>query len=238
MHQLTLGGVLVDVQFKRIKNVHLSVYPPTGRVRIAAPERMKLDAIRLFAISKLGWIKKQQKKIQGQEHETPREYLERESHYVWGKRYLLQVVEADQAPSIEMTHRRIVLRIRPGTGEARRSALIEAWYRDQMKKAVPSLISKWEPVIGVKTARFFVQKMRTKWGSCNIASRIIRLNTDLAKTPRNCLEYIIVHELAHMLEPTHNARFASLMDHLVPDWKFQRQTQNRLPVRAEHWTCG
>ena len=236
MHQRTLGGVSVDVQFKRIKNVHLSVYPPTGRVRIAAPERMKLDAIRLFAISKLGWIKQQQKKIQGQEREMPREYIERESHYVWGKRYLLQIVETDQAPSIEMTHRRIVLRIRPGTGEARRSALIEAWYRGQMKKVVPSLISKWELVIGVKTARFFVQKMRTKWGSCNARGRSIRLNTDLAKKPRECLEYIVVHELVHLLEPTHNARFVSLMNRFVPNWKFLRQVLNRLPVKAEHWT--
>lgn len=234
--QIIFGGIAVDVEFKNIKNVHLSVYPPTGRVRIAAPERMKLDAIRLFAISKLGWIRRQQKRLNAQERDTPREYLERESHYVWGRRYLLKVVEADHAPSIELTHRTMVLRVRQGADEAKRAALIEAWYRDQLKEALASLISKWEPIIGVKVARFFVQKMRTKWGSCNARGSNIRLNTDLAKKPRECLEYILVHELVHLLEPTHNARFVSLMDRFAPNWKFLRQVLNRLPVKAEHWT--
>lgn len=231
-----LGGIPVDVVFKDIKNVHLSVYPPTGRVRIAAPNRMNLDTIRVFAISKLGWIKGQQKKLQGQERETPREYLDRESHYVWGQRYLLKVIEVDEAPSIELKHTRMLLRIHPNTRETKRQAIIEAWHRNQLREMVPSLISKWEPIIGVKVDRIFVQRMKTKWGSCNAASRNVRLNTDLAKKPRECLEYIVVHEMVHLLERTHNVRFLALMHRFMPNWQFQRELLNELPLRQEHWT--
>jgi predicted metal-dependent hydrolase len=156
--RLNLGGVAVDVVFKNIKNIHLSVYPPTGRVRISAPARMKLDTIRVFAISKLGWIKQQQRKLRGQQRETPREYLDRESHYVWGKRYLLRVIERDAAPTVELKHSRILMRVRPGTSESKRQAIVDEWYRSELKKAVPSLIAKWEPLLGVRVERFFVQR--------------------------------------------------------------------------------
>jgi predicted metal-dependent hydrolase len=179
--RFALGGIAVDVVFKDIKNVHLSVYPPSGRVRIAAPTRMSLDTIRVFAISKLGWIKRQQKKLQGQERETPREYLDRESHYVWGKRYLLKVYESDEVPAIELKGSRILLRVRPGTDEKKRQALVEEWYRKQVKEAAPALIAKWEPRMGVNVTRFFVRRMKTKWGSCNPSGRSIRLNTSCMK---------------------------------------------------------
>jgi len=211
------------------------VHPPTGRVRISAPSRMSLDTIRVFAISKLGWIKQQQKKLREQERETPREYLDRESHYVWGKRYLLTVFESNQAPSIELKHSRMLLRMRPGTDERRRQTLVEGWYREQLKRALPQLIAKWEPLMGVKVARFFVQRMKTKWGSCSPETRGIRLNTDLAKKPRECLEYIVVHEMLHLLEPTHNVHFVALMDQFIPKWKFYRDQLNCLPVSHENW---
>ena len=233
--QVKLGDIAVDVVLKDIKNVHLSVHPPTGRVTISAPSRMSLDTIRVFAISKLSWIKQQQRKLQEQERETPREYLDRESHYVWGKRYLLKVIEADQPPSVELSHSRMVLRVRPGTDQAKRQVILEEWYREQVKQAVPPLVAKWEPLIGVKVARFFVQRMKTKWGSCNHRAHTVRLNTDLAKKPRECLEYLVVHELVHLLEPTHNARFIALMAQFMPKWQSHRQTLNRLPVRHEHW---
>jgi len=233
---LELGDITVDVVLKDIKNVHLSVHPPTGRVRIAAPERMKMDAIRLFAISKLGWIKDQQKKLEEQERETPREYLDRESHYVWAKRYLLSVIETKATPSVELKHSRIELRIRPGTDENKRRAIIENWYRQEIKAAVPDLIAKWEPLMDVRVERFFVQRMKTRWGSCNPETRTIRLNTDLAKKPPECLEYIVAHEMLHLLEPTHNARFQSLLDRFIPNWQLRRQILNRLPVRHEDWT--
>lgn len=228
--QLRLGDIVVDVVRKDIKNLHLSVHPPTGQVRISAPARMKQDAIRVFALSKLDWIMRQQKKLLSQDRETPREYLDRESHYVWGKRYLLRVLEADLPPSIEMDHSRLVLRVRPGTETDRRQMIVEAWYRDQLKQAVPALLAKWEPILGETVTKVFVQRMKTKWGSCNPTSASIRLNTDLARKPRECLEYVVVHEMAHLIAPTHGANFTTLMDRLMPQWRSQRDRLNQLPV--------
>lgn len=235
MLQFKLGNVTVDVTLKDIKNIHLSVYPPAGRVRISAPSHISLDTIRVFAIAKLGWIKEQQKKLQGQERETLREYLDRESHFLWGRRYLLVVSEGDQAPSVVLKHRRMFLQVRPGTDEWKKRAVVEEWYRGQLKKALRPLIAKWEPLMGVKVKRFFVQRMKTKWGSCNPITGSIRLNTDLAKKPRECLEYIVVHELIHLREPTHSARFVALMDQFMPKWQFYRDQLNRLPVSHEDW---
>lgn len=233
--QIKLGDITADVVLKDIKNIHLSVYPPNGRVRISAPLRMDIDTIRVFAISRLGWIKQQQKKFQEQERETPREYLNLESHYVWGKRYLLKVVENDEVPSVELKHRKMVLCVRPGTDDKKKQAIIDSWYREQLKKAVPPLIARWEPLLGVKVERFFVQRMKTKWGSCNYKARNIRLNTELAKKPQECLEYVVIHEMAHLLEPTHNSRFIMLMDRFMPRWQFYRDKLNQLPVSHENW---
>ncbi len=233
--QIRLGDIAVDVVLKDIKNIHLSVYPPTGKVRIAAPLRMDLDTIRVFAITKLGWIKNQQQKLREQQRETPREYLDRESHYVWGKRYLLQLVEKDAAPEVELKHNKMRLQIRPASSEVRKQEILEAWYRDRIKEAVPVLIAKWEPLIGVKVERFFVQRMKTKWGSCSPHSKSIRLNAELAKKPPECLEYIVVHEMVHLLEPTHNSRFITLMDRFMPKWRFYKEELNKLPVRHESW---
>lgn len=235
VRQLQLGGLAVDVVFKDIKNVHLSVHPPTGRVRISAPLRTSLDAIRVFAIAKLAWIKRQQEKLQAQERETPREYLDRESHYVWGKRYLLNVVRCEGAPSIELKHSRMILAARGGVDRSAKEAVVAHWYREQVRSAVPELISKWQPILGVSVKQVFVQQMKTKWGSCNPRAGTIRLNTDLAKKPKECLEYIVAHEMVHLLEPTHNARFVALMDQFFPRWQFFRQRLNRLPVRHAEW---
>jgi predicted metal-dependent hydrolase len=232
---LNLGSVTVDVVKKDIKNVHLSVYPPTGKVKISAPLHMEIDTIRVFAISKLMWIKEQQKKITAQERETPRSYSERESHYLWGRRYLLKVIERDIPPEIKIRHSRIVFQVRPEWSPERKQVFLDAWYRAQLKEALPALLAKWEPVIGVNVERVFIQRMRTKWGSCSRTSPAIRLNTDLAKKPLECLEYIVVHEMAHLIEPTHNNRFITLMDRLMPNWRFYKQLLNRLPVRHENW---
>lgn len=234
--QLTLGDIAVDVVFKDIKNVHLSVYPPTGRVRISAPSHMSLDTIRVFAISKLDWIKQQQSKLQEQERETPREFLDRESHYVWGKRYLLKVVEEDIAPEVKLEHSKMVLRVRPGTNHDAKQAIVSKWYREQIKAAVPDVIAKWEQTIGVRVDRVFVQKMKTKWGSCNPARRSIRLNTDLAKKPPQCLEYIMVHELVHLRERNHSERFTALMDEYLPQWRQIRRLLNTAPLGHEDWS--
>ena len=165
--QLELAGIAVDVIKKDIRNVHLSVYPPTGKVRISAPLRMDLATIRLFAIAKLGWIRQQQKKVNAQPRETPREYLERESHYLWGKRYLLKIEEHQAAPEVELKHKQIVLRLRPNATPQKKQAVLDDWYRTQLKAAAPAFIAKWERLIGVKLDRFYAQRMKTKWGSCS-----------------------------------------------------------------------
>jgi predicted metal-dependent hydrolase len=233
--QIKVGNISVEVIFKDIKNVHLSVYPPVGRVRIAAPTRMSLETIRLYVIAKLDWIKKQQKKLQGQERETPREYLDRESHYVWGRRYLLKVLEVDQIPSVELKHNQMVMTVRPDARKEKREDVVASWYREQLRLAMSPLIATWEPLLGVKSSRIFVQRMKTKWGSCNPHSRSIRLNSELAKKSPECLEYVIVHELVHLLEPTHNHRFVALMDKFMPQWRQFRDELNRMPLSHQEW---
>ena len=233
--QIQLGDIKVDVIRKRIKNIHLSVYPPTGAVRISAPERLSLDTVRVFALSKLSWIKKNQRKLQDQERESRRDYIERESHYVWGRRYLLHVIEREEPPSVRLEHSRMELTVRPNADRDKRKEFMELWYRQLVREALPPLIAKWEPIMGVTVARCTVRKMKTRWGSCTPRTRRIRINTDLAKKPPECLEYILVHEMAHLLEPTHNERFVALMDQFLPKWRHCRDELNRLPVRHEDW---
>jgi len=233
--QIDVGGIPVEVVFKKIKNIHLSVHPPTGRVRISAPTWMKLDTIRVYAVSKIDWIKRHQKKLREQERETHREYLERESHYVWGKRYLLQVNEENRTPSVELKHNQIIMTVRPGAVTAKREEVVMAWYREQVANVVMSLIAKWEPLMGVNANQIIVRRMKTRWGSCTPQKRTIRINTELAKKPRECLEYVVVHELVHLLEPSHNARFVSLMDQYMPQWRHVRDELNRAPLGHVVW---
>lgn len=233
--QIKLGDIAIDVVKKDIKNIHLSVYPPAGRVRISAPKRMTLDNIRVFAITKLGWIKKQQQKLQEQVRETPREYLDRESHYLWGKRYLFKVEEKDAAAYVSLNHYRMVLHIRPGASDEQKQDSLADWYREQLKIAVPPLISKWEPLLGVKVEKTFFQRMKTRWGSCNYRSGNIRFNTELAKKLPECLEYVVVHEMVHLLEASHNSRFVALMDQFMPKWKFYKDELSRSPLGHEDW---
>jgi predicted metal-dependent hydrolase len=235
VRQIQLGDIAVDVVLKDIKNIHLSVYPPTGSVRISAPLRMSLDTIRVFALSKLGWIKQQQNKFREQERETPREHLDRESHYVWDKRYLLKLIEADAPPGIELKRNEMILRVRPGTSDEAKRAIVAQWYREQVRAAVLVLVAKWKPILGVKVERVFVQNMKTRWGSYNSASGSIRLNTELAKKPLGCLEYIVVHEMTHLLVRHHDDRFRGLMDKFLPNWMMLRQTLNCAPLAHVGW---
>ena len=233
--QITLGEISIDVVKKNIKNIHLSVYSPEGRVRISVPLRMDLDTIRVFALTKLDWIRKHQHKLREQVRETPREYLDRESHYLWGRRYLLKVEERDTVPYVTLRHDMMVLHIRPDTNEERRQATLAEWHREKLTEAVPPLLAKWEPLMGVRVEKFFLQKMKTKWGSCNYPSRNIRLNTELAKKPLECLEYIVVHEMAHLLEPSHNSRFTAFMDRFMPQWRQYREMLKKLPLVSQEW---
>jgi predicted metal-dependent hydrolase len=233
--QITVGEVTVDVVHKDIKNVHLSVHPPTGQVTISAPVHMNLETVRLFAIARVGWIRQQQDKLNQQDRETPREFVNRESHYVWGERYLMKVIEAEAPPAIELKHSRMVFQIRPGTDTDKKKELLDGWYRAQVRESIQPLLATWEQRIGVKASGVSVRRMKTKWGSCNPTAKTILLNTDLAKKPRECLEYIVVHELVHLVEPTHNERFTTQMDQHMPKWRSHRQLLNSLPVRHENW---
>ena len=235
MQHIQLGNISIDVEQKDIKNIHLSVYPPNGKVKIAAPERMELDTIRVFAINKLKWIKKQQKVFKNQERETKREFLESESHYFQGKRYLLSVIEQETKPKVILKHSVIELYIRPNTSTKKRKEILDEWYREEMKKEIPKMLEKWENKIGVKTNDFGVKIMRTKWGTCNIEAKRIWLNLELAKKPLECLEYIVVHELVHLLERSNNDRFVRFMNEFMPKWRFHRDELNRLPFRHTDW---
>jgi len=233
--RIDLGEIPVDVVRKDIKNIHLSVNPPDGRVRISAPLRLDLDTIRVFAISKLAWIKKEQRKMREQERETPREYLERESHYLWGRRYLMEIVEAERPPFVSLKHKVMVLSVRPGTSEENRKKVVDEWYRARLREKAEPLIAEWEPRLGVKVNRLFIQRMKTRWGSCNSDRGYVRLNTHVAKKPIKCLEYLLVHEMLHIIEPTHNAYFKALLEKHVPQWEHLRRLLNRLPVSHEEW---
>ncbi len=235
MQKIQLGDIGVEVTLKDIKNVHLSVLPPLGQVKISAPSRMELDTIRIYAISKLSWIKKQQAKIKGQQREAPREYITRESHYYQGKRYLLKVIETETVPRVILKQNNLELHLKPNTKKDKRKEILNKWYRAQLKETVPKYIAKWEPIIGVSVLDFDIRKMKTKWGTCDIESQRIRLNLELARKPLSCLEYIVVHEMTHLLERNHNTRFITLMDKFLPNWKELREELNSLPVSHIDW---
>ena len=230
---ITLGDIAIEVTRKAVSNVHLSVHPPDGRVTLVAPSETRLEVARAYAVAKLGWIRDQQEKLRNQARETPRQYIERESHYLWGRSYLLSVEEQPERPGVKLDHNRIVLRVRPGADRAKRAEVMHAWHRCLLHEAVPPMIEKWERRLGVKVANYFLQRMKTKWGGCNPDSGTIRLNTELVKKPKDLLEYIIVHEMVHLIEPTHNDRFMSILDENYPAWREARDELNALPLSDE-----
>lgn len=232
---IRLGDIEIAVSRKAVKNVHLSVHPPAGHVTLVAPTGTRLEVARAFAISKLGWIRDQRAKLLGQARETPRQFVERESHYLWGRRYLMSVVTKDAKPVVTRDHRRITLTVRPGSTLAKREEVIEEWQRALLHELVPVLIRKWEAKLGVKVSGYFLQRMKTKWGGCNHRAGNIRLNTELVKKPKDLLEYVVVHEMLHLVEPTHSERFAALLEQHYPTWREARAELNELPLAAEVW---
>lgn len=233
MAVIRLGELAITTTRKAVKHVHLSVHPPHGRVTLVAPLGTRTEVMRAYAISKLGWIRRQQAEFRQQARETPRRYVTRETEWLWGKRHLLQVEYADAKPSVTTDHLHIHLQVRPGSDRAARAAVMQAWYRTQLHAAVPKLIAKWEPRLHVRVERYFLQRMKTKWGSCNARAHHIRLNTELAKKPRPLLEYVVVHELLHIIEPRHSERFVALLNQHYPAWRNARAELNALPLGAE-----
>ena len=230
---IRLGEISIAVTRKAVKHVHLSVHPPNGRVTLVAPTGTRLEVARAYAISRLGWIRDQQTTMRGQARETPRRFVTRESHYVWGKRYLLSVVERDQKPSVTMDHRRITLVVRPGNDLAKRAAVMHEWHKALLHQEVPKIIRKWELRLGVAVTAYFLQRMKTKWGSCNSKMRHIRLNTELVKKPKDLLEYVVVHEMAHLIAPTHSRQFIALLTEHYPGWSEARAELNELSLGSQ-----
>lgn len=227
---IQLGDIEIQVTRKAIKNVHLSVHPPHGQVTLSAPTNTRLNIARAYAISKLDWIRQQQTQIWEQARETPREFIERESHYLWGRRYLLHIIKAHVKPKVSLSHKTITLRIRPNSNQAKRASVIHKWHKSLLHEFLPPLIRKWEEKLGVKVTAYYLQRMKTKWGSCNHPARHIRLNTELVKKPKDLVKYVVVHEMLHLIEPTHNDRFITLLDRFYPHWREARAELNALPL--------
>lgn len=236
MHEtIQLGEISIAVTRKTIKNVHLTVHPPDGRVTLAAPINTRLEVARAYAITKLVWIRDQQRKLECQARETPRQFVERETHYVWGRRYLMTVNYQDAKPAVILSNKRVTLIARPGSSTEKRAEVMHEWHKSLLHEAVPPLIRKWERQLKVSVSGYFLQRMKTKWGSCNHTDGNIRLNTELVKKPKDLLEYVIVHEMAHLIEPTHSDRFIAILEEHYPGWREARAELNELPLAAEVW---
>ncbi|MFP4460296.1 MAG: M48 family metallopeptidase [Candidatus Zixiibacteriota bacterium] len=234
--QISISGINIDIVRKEIKNLHLAVYPPNGRVRISAPEHTSDETIRLAIINRISWIKKQQEAMAKQERQTKRDMVSGESHYFKGQRYLLEVVYKDEVPKVRIRNvKKLELQVRPNTDRDKRKTILDEWYREKLKKLIPEMVSKWEKIIGIKVSTCLVKKMKTKWGSCNIADRRIWLNLELMKKPYECIEYILVHEMVHFFERHHNDRFRELMDKFMPNWRHQKAELKRAPLAHEDW---
>ena len=235
--EVRVSGLAIQIVRKDIKNLHLGVYPPSGRVRVAAPLAVSDDAVRLAVIDKLGWIKKQRATFAAQARQTEREMVSGESHYYLGRRYRLRVVERDGPSRVVLRNRTTLeLQVRSGSDTKGRERLLHRWYRERLRELVPPLLAKWEPILGVQVAIWGIKKMKTKWGSCSGGARRIWLNLELAKKPAQCLEHLIVHELAHLIERHHNERFVSLMDSHLPHWRHHRKILNVAPLGHADWT--
>lgn len=234
---ITVAEIPIEIVRKNIKNIHLGVYPPEGNVRISVPAHITDDNVRLAVVNRLAWIKKRQEAFRKQPRQTEREYVSGESHYFQGKRYLLEVVESTGRPSVSITHNtRMLLKIAPETSQENRALVLSKWYRRQLKEVIHPILDKWLPLIGKEVTHWGVKKMKTKWGSCNIAERRIWINLELAKKPPECLEYIVVHELVHLHERHHNDNFKRLMDQFLPNWRHSRDLLKSEPLAHEKWT--
>lgn len=235
-HYIQVAGTRVELVRKRVKNLHIGVYPPSGRVRVAAPLHFDDDALRMAIISRLPWIRRKQAEFQHQDRQSQREFVSGESHYFEGWRYRLHVVEHDGQQGICLPNRTTMeLRVRPGTGREKREEIMERWYRQQLRGQVPPLLEKWELNLGVQASEVRIKKMKTRWGTCNSEVGRIWLNLELAKKPLVCTEYIVVHELAHLIERSHNERFRHLMDHSLPQWNLYRDQLNQAPLAHANW---
>jgi predicted metal-dependent hydrolase len=235
--EIHVSGLPVEIARKGIKNLHLGVYPPNGRVRVAVPLRVGNEAVRLAVIGKLGWIRKQRARFAAQPRETEREMVSGESHYYLGRRYRLRVVEREGPSRVVLRNRTTIeLQVRNGFETTGRTQVLQRWYRERLRERVPPLVAKWEAILGVRAVDVRIRVMKTKWGACSVDARRIWLNLELAKKPAQCLEYLVMHELTHLIERHHNDAFVSLMDRHMPMWRHHRKTLNEAPLGHAEWT--
>ena len=232
---LTIAGLSVDVVYKDIKNLHISVYPPVGRVRVAAPRHVDEDTIRRAIVQRLAWIKRQRAKLIATERQSKRQMLSGETHYVWGDRYRLDVSRSSGKHRVERSGRTLWVVAGEGASQDDRFAILDRWYRRELKAALTPLIDKWQARLDVKVARVVVRRMKTKWGTCVVHSASLWFNPELAKKNPRCLEYIVVHELMHLRERKHSEQFVELMDQYLPDWRARRDELNGAPLADEKW---
>jgi len=234
-----ISNLMVDTVKKDIKNIHLGVYPPYGRIRVSAPLKTTDETIRLFVLSKISWIKKQQQKFLKQERQTQREYVVGESHYFFGKRYRLNIIYTDDKPKIEIKRKtHINMYIKPHTTPKQREVIFEKFHRSEIEKLIPVLLGKWQKRVGVKPKEVRIKKMKTKWGTCNTKNGRIWLNLELAKKPLHCIDYVFVHELLHFIEKNHSEKFIDLLESVLPHWQSNKDELNESPLGYSKWRCG
>ena len=235
---IEIRGIAVEIVRKDIKHLHLGVYPPEGRVRVAAPLHLDDDAVRLAVITRLAWIRRKRKEFEGQDRQSRREFVTGESHYFEGRRYRLDVVVSDDPTGIRLRGNAwIEMRVRPGAGRDAREAVLYRWYRARLRERIPKMIAKWEPKVGVTVADWRIRRMKTRWGTCNPDARRIWLNSELAKKPVSCLEYVVVHEMIHLIERSHNERFRRILDRVMPGWRMRLEVLNRAYLADEDWSA-
>ena len=235
--QIVVRGLAVEIVRKDIKNLHLGVYPPHGRVRVAVPRRVSDDAVRLAVIGKLGWINRQRARFEAQPRQSEREMVSGESHYFLGHRYRLLVMPNNGAAKVLLRKKSMIeMHVRPETSARQRELVLHRWYRQQLKELIPPLLKEWQSVLGVELADWRIKRMRTRWGTCNAEARRIWLNLELAKKPEQCLEYVVIHELAHLIARKHDDKFIAVMDEHLPQWRLRRQQLNSAPLAHEDWS--
>lgn len=232
---LCVRGIDIDVVYKDIKNLHIGVYPPTGRVRVAAPLSFDDERVRLAVVQRLPWINKQRAQLSSADRQSEREVVTGESHLIWGVRHRLRVTERPGPTSISLSGQRFEMSVPPGTDSERRRGLLERWRRAQLRERIPALIAKWEPLVGREVQSWGIRRMRTKWGSCSTVTGRLSFNLELVSKHPSLLEYIVVHEMVHLRERGHGERFITLMDELMPDWRSRRSALNDSTLAAETW---
>lgn len=225
--KIDFEGLSVEVIFKIIKNIHIKISPPHGDVRISVPVDMNIYDVKSILASKIDQIRKSRQKIQQASLKKSQQFEEGKIHHLWGREYILVIEEKETAPSVRLDDKRIILTVNSKAGTDKKKKIMEAWYREQLREKACPIIEKWEDIMRIKIEKLFIRKMKTRWGTCNVTKQTIRLNTLLAIRPVECLEYIIVHELTHILEPSHNGRFKGLMDNFLPEWKQSQKMLNQ-----------